>query len=75
MLVMNLAVSDFLLMICLIPECIFNFFSGGPWRFGEMACLIHAFTGKINQINSVQTSSKMFERMIQLLGALCGYSL
>ena len=45
MLVMNLAVSDLLLMICMIPECAFNFFTGGPWRFGEMACLIHSFTG------------------------------
>lgn len=47
MLVMNLAVSDLLLMITLIPECVYNFFMGGPWQFGEFACQIHSFCGKI----------------------------
>jgi len=55
MLVMNLAVSDLLLMLCLIPECVFNFFSGGPWRFGEMACLIHSFTGALCGYNQIMT--------------------
>ena len=45
MLVMNLAVSDFLLMITLIPECVYNFFTGGPWQFGDLGCQIHAFCG------------------------------
>lgn len=45
MLVMNLAVSDLLLMISLIPECVINFFAGGPWQFGELGCLIHGFCG------------------------------
>jgi r-opsin len=47
MLVMNLAVSDFLLMITLIPECVYNFFSGGPWQFGDLGCQIHAFCGEL----------------------------
>lgn len=45
LLVMNLAVSDLLLMGSLVPELVYNFFSGGPWRFGNMACQIHAFCG------------------------------
>lgn len=45
-LVMNLAISDLLLMITLIPEAVFNFFTGGPWRFGDLGCQIHAFCGK-----------------------------
>ena len=45
MLIMNLAVSDFPLMVCLLPEAICNFFTGGAWKFGETACQIHAFTG------------------------------
>jgi r-opsin len=45
MLVMNLAVSDFLLMITLLPEACYNFFTGGPWRFGDLGCQIHAFCG------------------------------
>ena len=46
MLVMNLALSDFLLMVVLVPELCINYLSGGPWRFGELGCQIHAFTGK-----------------------------
>ena len=47
LLVMNLAVSDFLLMITLIPECVYNFFTGGPWQFGDLGCQIHAFCGTV----------------------------
>ena len=35
----------FLAHVNLTPECVFNFFTCGPWRFGEMACQIHAFSG------------------------------
>jgi r-opsin len=47
MLVMNLAVSDLMLMITLMPELLYNFFNGGPWRFGDIACQIHAFCGNL----------------------------
>lgn len=46
MLVINLAISDLLLMITLIPESVYNFFLGGPWQFGHLGCQIHAFCGK-----------------------------
>jgi r-opsin len=55
MLVMNLAVSDFLLMLTLIPECTYNFFLGGPWRFGDMGCQIHAFAGSLFGYNQIFT--------------------
>lgn len=45
-LVMNLAISDLLLMLTLIPEAVFNFFTGGPWQFGDLGCQIHAFCGE-----------------------------
>jgi len=45
MLVLNLAACDMGLMITLFPELIYNFFTGGPWRFGETACYVHAFCG------------------------------
>lgn len=48
MLVMNLAVSDFLLMITLLPEACYNFFNGGPWQFGDLGCQIHAFCGRLS---------------------------
>jgi len=46
MLVVNLAFSDLMLMITLIPEAVYNFFLGGPWQFGEIGCQIHAFCGQ-----------------------------
>lgn len=55
LLVMNLAVSDFLLMLALFPECCYNFFLGGPWRFGEMGCQIHAFMGALFGYNQIFT--------------------
>jgi len=47
MLVLNLAFSDFCLMIALIPECCYSFFCGGHWQFGEAGCQIHAFLGSV----------------------------
>ncbi|XP_032792245.1 compound eye opsin BCRH2 [Daphnia magna] len=55
MLVMNLAVSDFLLMITLIPECVYNFFTGGPWQFGDLGCQIHAFCGALCGYSQITT--------------------
>ena len=55
MLVMNLAVSDLILMLALFPECVYNFFLGGPWRFGEMGCQIHAFLGALCGYNQIFT--------------------
>ena len=45
MLVINLAISDLGIVIGLFPECCYNFFLGGPWRFGYLGCQIHAFCG------------------------------
>ena len=45
MLVINLAVSDLMLMFTLIPEAVYNFFLGGPWQFGHIGCQIHSFCG------------------------------
>jgi len=45
MLIVNLAVSDLGIVVGLFPECIYNFFLGGPWRFGYWGCQIHAFSG------------------------------
>lgn len=55
MLVINLAVSDFLLMFSLLPECTYNFFLGGPWQFGDMGCQIHAFLGSVFGYNQIAT--------------------
>ena len=60
MLVMNLAVSDFLLMITLLPEACYNFFTGGPWRFGDLGCQIHAFCG--NDFNSLNLTNNYLKQ-------------
>jgi len=55
MLVLNLAVSDFILMLALFPECFYNFCLGGPWRFGELGCQVHAFLGALCGYNAIFT--------------------
>jgi len=47
MLVLNLALSDLLLVVTMFPEMIYNFFNGGPWRQGETICYAHAFCGAL----------------------------
>ena len=54
-LVMNLALSDLLIMATLVPECIVNFFLGGTWQFGPTACQFHAFCGTIFGIGQIMT--------------------
>merc|ERR1711928_326409 len=57
MLVMNLAFSDFCLMLALFPEMVYNFFVGGNWQFGETACQIHAFLGSVLEpMDSMESS-------------------
>jgi len=55
MLVMNLAVADFLLMLFLVPELCFNYLTGGPWRFGEFGCTLHGFTGACCGYSAITT--------------------
>ena len=55
MLIMNLAVSDLCLMISLVPEAVFNFFRGGPWQFGDLACQIHSFCGAFFGYSQITT--------------------
>lgn len=55
MLVINLAISDFMLMMTLVPESIYNFLLGGPWKFGDTACQVHAFCGSLFGYNQIFT--------------------
>ena len=50
MLVVNLAVSDLLLILSLVPEAVINFLAGGTWKFGYLGCQIHAFCGTFNYL-------------------------
>ena len=54
-LIMNLAISDLCLIISLVPAACYNFFNGGPWRFGYWGCQIHAFCGAFFGCNQITT--------------------
>ncbi|XP_042857316.1 compound eye opsin BCRH1-like, partial [Penaeus japonicus] len=45
MFVVNLAFSDFMMMVSQFPMFVMNCFSGGYWSLGAFACQLHAFTG------------------------------
>ena len=70
MLIINLAVSDLGIVIGLFPECIYNFFLGGPWRFGYLGCQIHAFCGAIFGFSQIITLTcinlQIYTAIIQL---------
>ena len=73
MLVMNLAFSDFALMLSLFPEMVYNFFCGGSWQFGETACQIHAFLGIHPNIECKSLSLLKLRYQIYS-GSVFGYS-
>lgn len=60
LLVINLAISDLMLMITLIPEAVYNFFNGGPWQFGDIGCQIHAFCGALFGYSQITTLTSKF---------------
>jgi hypothetical protein len=45
MFVVNLAFSDFCMMITQFPMFVHNSFNGGQWLFGPSACELYACTG------------------------------
>jgi len=45
MFVVNLAFSDFCMMITQFPMFVHNSFNGGQWLFGPAACELYACTG------------------------------
>ena len=67
MLIINLAVSDLGIVVGLFPECIYNFFLGGPWRFGYIGCQIHAFNGAICGFNQIITLTCIIKSFIYLI--------
>lgn len=73
MLVMNLAICDMGLMITLFPELVFNFFTGGPWRFGETACYVHAFCGALLGYCQITTLTMIsFDRYNVIVKGMAG---
>ena len=75
MLVVNLAFSDLMLMLTLVPESVYNFFSGGTWQFGALGCQIHSFCGmKMKTISLNKLTASIIDLHYVNLGAFFGYS-
>lgn len=55
MFVVNLAFSDFCMMITQFPMFVHNSFNGGIWLFGPAACELYACTGSIFGATSICT--------------------
>lgn len=55
MFVVNLAFSDFCMMITQFPMFVHNSFNGGQWLFGPSACELYACTGSIFGATSICT--------------------
>ena len=73
MLIMNLAFSDLLLSITLIPECVYSFFCGGPWQFGYWGCQIHSFCGALcgySQITTLTSNNQLLNLTIYIFSVV-----
>lgn len=55
MFVVNLAFSDFCMMVTQLPMFVHNSFNGGIWLFGPAACELYACTGSIFGATSICT--------------------
>lgn len=55
MFVVNLAFSDFCMMLTQFPMFVWNSFNGGVWLFGPAACALYACTGSIFGNTSIMT--------------------
>ena len=55
MFVVNLAFSDFCMMLTQFPMFVWNSFNGGQWLFGPAACALYACTGSIFGNCSIMT--------------------
>merc|ERR1712002_712085 len=73
MFVVNLAFSDFMMMVSQFPMFVWNCFGGGWWTFGAFACQIHAFTGSIFGLTSLLTLAAIgYDRYCVIVKAFDG---
>lgn len=54
-LVVNLALSDFLMMLTRCPIFVYNSFNGGVWHQGPLMCEIYGSVGGVFGITSIST--------------------
>merc|ERR1712002_1191182 len=73
MFVVNLAFSDFMMMVSQFPMFVWNCFGGGWWTFGRFACEIHAFTGALFGLTSLLTLAAIgYDRYCVIVKAFDG---
>ncbi|XP_047470333.1 compound eye opsin BCRH1-like [Penaeus chinensis] len=73
MFVVNLAFSDFMMMVSQFPMFVMNCFSGGFWSLGAFACQLHAFTGAVFGLTSLMTLAAIgYDRYCVIVKAFDG---
>ncbi|XP_042222540.1 compound eye opsin BCRH2-like isoform X1 [Homarus americanus] len=73
MFVVNLAFSDFMMMVSQFPMYVMNCFGGGYWILGAFACQVHAFTGAIFGLTSLLTLAAIgYDRYCVIVKAFDG---
>ncbi|XP_071540380.1 compound eye opsin BCRH2-like [Panulirus ornatus] len=73
MFVVNLAFSDFMMMMSQFPMYVMNCFGGGYWTLGALACQIHAFTGTVLGLTSLLTLAAIgYDRYCVIVKAFDG---
>jgi len=73
MFVVNLAFSDFMMMVSQFPMFVMNCFDGGYWTLGAFACQVHAFTGAIFGLTSLLTLAAIgYDRYCVIVKAFDG---
>ncbi|XP_063857781.1 compound eye opsin BCRH2-like [Scylla paramamosain] len=73
MFVVNLAFSDFMMMVTQFPMYVVNCFEGGYWTLGAFACQVHAFTGAIFGLTSLLTLAAIgYDRYCVIVKAFDG---
>lgn len=71
--VVNLALSDFCMMLTQFPMFTYNTFNGGVWSFGPFACELYAFLGSVFGLCSICTMAVIsFDRYNVIVKGMSG---
>ncbi|XP_069938042.1 compound eye opsin BCRH2-like [Cherax quadricarinatus] len=73
MFIVNLAFSDFMMMLSQFPIYVTNCFSGGYWTLGAFACQLHGFFGSVFGLTSLVTLAAIgYDRYCVIVRAFQG---
>ena len=61
--IVNLALSDLIVMLVRVPLFVYNSFNGGVWHFGPAMCEYYAFLGSVSGMCSINSMTAIaFDR-------------